>query len=507
MPTSLGTGVPKPHHDLRVPADLIATAERGLGAGGRPRKARDHHRRRHRRPGRRLRAHAPGPRAGRPGGAAPGRRPRLTLRDFAPGLYAEAGAMRIPRVHDLTLAYCDLFGLELRPFVMGNPKTLVHIDGQRMTVAEADARPEIGCPSTWPTTRRARPGRQLWNEATRSSASATSRAAQESLDRICCASTTSTRSASSCVMRGFSEGRARAVRRHELPRVEHERRGRRAAARDRRPGVRGHAGDRRRPGPAAARLLRGTSSRTSGSAPRSPPSSRTTDTRHRPLQRRGRAGSRSPATTRSAPSRSRCCATSRSSARLLPRASRRPSASSTTTRRPRSCFQVRHRFWERRTASSAARPSPTCRSGASATRRTHDPGRRARRSCWPPTPGARTRCAGARWPPKKRSSRRSRTSPRSTRRSRRSSSSARSTTGTTTRTRAAPSPCSSPSSRPGCTTRSSPPEGRDPLRRRAHLAVPRVDPGRARIRHPRRARRPRGSLISPRTARAVHQAA
>ena len=27
-----------------------------------------------------------------------------TLRDFAPGLYAEAGAMRIPRVHDLTLA-------------------------------------------------------------------------------------------------------------------------------------------------------------------------------------------------------------------------------------------------------------------------------------------------------------------------------------------------------------------------------------------------------------------
>ena len=65
-----------------------------------------------------------------------------TLRDFAPGLYAEAGAMRIPRVHDLTLAYCELFGLELRPFVMGNPKTLVHIDGQRMTNAEADRDPE-----------------------------------------------------------------------------------------------------------------------------------------------------------------------------------------------------------------------------------------------------------------------------------------------------------------------------------------------------------------------------
>ncbi|MGH2685756.1 MAG: flavin monoamine oxidase family protein, partial [Actinomycetota bacterium] len=32
-----------------------------------------------------------------------------TCRDFAPGLYAEFGAMRIPRAHDLTLAYCDLF--------------------------------------------------------------------------------------------------------------------------------------------------------------------------------------------------------------------------------------------------------------------------------------------------------------------------------------------------------------------------------------------------------------
>ncbi len=57
-----------------------------------------------------------------------------TLRDFAPGLYAEAGAMRIPRAHDLTLEYCALFGLELRPFVMGNPKGLVFIGGERMTL-------------------------------------------------------------------------------------------------------------------------------------------------------------------------------------------------------------------------------------------------------------------------------------------------------------------------------------------------------------------------------------
>jgi monoamine oxidase len=64
-----------------------------------------------------------------------------TLRSFAPGLYAEAGGMRIPRVHDLTLRYCELFGLPLRPFLMGNPKGLVHIGGVRMTMEEANADP------------------------------------------------------------------------------------------------------------------------------------------------------------------------------------------------------------------------------------------------------------------------------------------------------------------------------------------------------------------------------
>ena len=68
-----------------------------------------------------------------------------TLRKFAPGLYAEAGAMRIPRVHDLTLEYCEHFGLELRPFVMGNPKGLVHIGGQRMTAEQAGAHTRTSC--------------------------------------------------------------------------------------------------------------------------------------------------------------------------------------------------------------------------------------------------------------------------------------------------------------------------------------------------------------------------
>jgi monoamine oxidase len=65
-----------------------------------------------------------------------------TLRRFAPGLYAEAGAMRIPRVHDLTLGYVEHFGLGLRPFMMGNPKGLVHVGGKRMTAGQAGLTPD-----------------------------------------------------------------------------------------------------------------------------------------------------------------------------------------------------------------------------------------------------------------------------------------------------------------------------------------------------------------------------
>ncbi|MEP6914141.1 MAG: FAD-dependent oxidoreductase [Acidobacteriota bacterium] len=66
----------------------------------------------------------------------------FTCRDFAPGLYAEFGAMRIPRSHELTLLYCTRFGLPMRPFLMGNPKGLVHVCGERMTMAEAQRSPE-----------------------------------------------------------------------------------------------------------------------------------------------------------------------------------------------------------------------------------------------------------------------------------------------------------------------------------------------------------------------------
>src|SRR4051812_41023537 len=65
----------------------------------------------------------------------------LTCRDFAPGLYAEFGAMRIPRSHRLTLSYCEKFNLPMRPFVMGNPKGLVYIGGQPVTIEEGHPSP------------------------------------------------------------------------------------------------------------------------------------------------------------------------------------------------------------------------------------------------------------------------------------------------------------------------------------------------------------------------------
>lgn len=106
-----------------------------------------------------------------------------TLRDFAPGLYAEAGAMRIPRVHDLTLAYCDLFGLELRPFVMGNPRALVHLGGERMTAEEADREPGR-LPFELAPHEQGQTWTQLWNDATREFRQQYEKAGQAGLDEL-----------------------------------------------------------------------------------------------------------------------------------------------------------------------------------------------------------------------------------------------------------------------------------------------------------------------------------
>jgi monoamine oxidase len=87
-----------------------------------------------------------------------------TLRTFAPGLYAEAGAMRIPRAHDLTLEYCRHFNLPMRPFVMGNPKGLIHVGGLRMTAAEAAEHPDR-LPFELAPHERGRTADALWEDA------------------------------------------------------------------------------------------------------------------------------------------------------------------------------------------------------------------------------------------------------------------------------------------------------------------------------------------------------
>ena len=57
----------------------------------------------------------------------------LTLREpFAPGLWAEAGAMRIPRSHALTRALIERYGLATQPFTMDNPQTYCFFGGQRV---------------------------------------------------------------------------------------------------------------------------------------------------------------------------------------------------------------------------------------------------------------------------------------------------------------------------------------------------------------------------------------
>ncbi len=67
-----------------------------------------------------------------------------TLREpFTEGLYAEVGAMRIPRAHTLTMAYIEKFGLRTDNFTMDNPNAYYYIGGKRMRASEAQADPSL----------------------------------------------------------------------------------------------------------------------------------------------------------------------------------------------------------------------------------------------------------------------------------------------------------------------------------------------------------------------------
>jgi monoamine oxidase len=67
-----------------------------------------------------------------------------TLREpFAPGLHAEAGAMRIPRAHDLTMAYIAKFNLPTADFTMGNPNNYACYGGVKRRMSQVDADPSL----------------------------------------------------------------------------------------------------------------------------------------------------------------------------------------------------------------------------------------------------------------------------------------------------------------------------------------------------------------------------
>lgn len=67
-----------------------------------------------------------------------------TLREpFSDGLYAEAGAMRIPRSHAITMAYIQHFGLPVRPFTMSNPNGFVYMHGVRHRLGDVLANPDV----------------------------------------------------------------------------------------------------------------------------------------------------------------------------------------------------------------------------------------------------------------------------------------------------------------------------------------------------------------------------
>jgi monoamine oxidase len=88
-----------------------------------------------------------------------------TIREpFAPGLYGEAGAMRIPRSHKLTLALIEKFGLQVYPFTLSNPNAYCYLHGKKLRMAKILANPGLLDFDLFPHEHTVDPN-QLWDEA------------------------------------------------------------------------------------------------------------------------------------------------------------------------------------------------------------------------------------------------------------------------------------------------------------------------------------------------------
>lgn len=88
-----------------------------------------------------------------------------TLREpFTDGLYGEAGAMRIPRAHELTMAYVEKFGIDVYPFTMGNPNAFYYVNNCKFRIHEANDNPDcLGFEVA--EHERGKSYEQLWREA------------------------------------------------------------------------------------------------------------------------------------------------------------------------------------------------------------------------------------------------------------------------------------------------------------------------------------------------------
>jgi len=89
----------------------------------------------------------------------------FTMREpFTHGLRAEAGAMRIPRAHDLTMAYIEKFNLPTAAFTMGNPNNYAYYGGVKRRMAEVEADPSL-LPFELSENERGKTAAQLWETA------------------------------------------------------------------------------------------------------------------------------------------------------------------------------------------------------------------------------------------------------------------------------------------------------------------------------------------------------
>jgi monoamine oxidase len=83
---------------------------------------------------------------------------------FTEGQYAEAGAMRIPRSHKLTMAYIERFGLKTAHFTSANPQAYYHMHGQRRRIADVECNPDVLC-DTLAEHERGKTSGQWWEAA------------------------------------------------------------------------------------------------------------------------------------------------------------------------------------------------------------------------------------------------------------------------------------------------------------------------------------------------------